>query len=508
MPIADTLTTRTTRAARWRLGGAVVGAALQFGVGVLLARLLAPADFGVVALAYVVLGLARPLCDIGIGDAMVQRQELTNRHLRTAATFSVLMGIAVAGLLVVLAPALASIMRDARVVPVLRVLSVALAIRSTAIVSDAMLRRRLEFKKQVVIEASSYALGYGCVAVGLALVGYGVWSLVWGALAETLLSSSAQIAIVRHDSRPMLARQELEQLLGFGAGATMSTWANYVALNGDYFVVGRSMGAASLGLYVRAYTLMKLPHTYVAGALSRVMFPAFASVQTEPARLRRGYLLLIEVIAIVAAPSMAVLAVVAPHFVRALYGPQWLGAVLPLQILCLGGYLRSLYHLGAIVAQSVGQVFQELWREVIYAGLVIAGAIVGSAWGLPGVAAGVSASILYMYVACGHLALRAIGAAWADYFRAQRGGVIASVAAGSVALSTRLMLEVSGASSGAITLAVLAAAAVPWTISLVWLLARPDCEPLREWLPAWGARLVQTLNPRRAIGQAMTRARD
>ena len=502
MQVTDTLTARTTRAARWRLVGAVVGAGLQFGVGVLLARLLVPADFGVVALSYVVLGLVRPLCDVGVGDAIVQRQELTNRHVRTAATFATLMGIAVAGILVVLAPAFASMMRDARVVPVLRVLAAALAIRSTAMVSDALLRRRLEFRKQVVIETGSYVVGYGCVAVGLALLGYGVWSLVWGALAETLLSSIAQIAVVRHDIRPMLVRRELGQLLGFGAGATMSTWANYVALNGDYFVVGRAMGAASLGLYVRAYTLMKLPHTYVASALSNVMFPAFASVQTEPTRLRRGYLLLTEVVAIVAAPSMAVLAVVAPHFVRALYGPQWLGAVLPLQILCVGGYLRSLYHLGSVVAQSVGQVFQELWREVIYAGLVIAGAVIGSDWGLPGVAAGVSGAILYMYIACGHLALRATGATWTEYFRAQRGGLFASVAAGGVALSTRLLLETSGASSGAITLAVLAAAAVPWTASVVWLLARPDCEPLREWLPTWGARFVQTLSQSRAIGQA------
>jgi len=80
--------------------------------------------------------------------------------------------------------------------------------------------------------------------------------------------------------------------------------------------------------------------------------------------------------------------------------------------------------------------------------------------------------------------------------------LFASVAAGSVALSTRLLLEANGASSGAITLAVLAAATVPWTASLVWLLARPDCEPLREWLPTWGARFVQTLSQSRAIGQA------
>jgi PST family polysaccharide transporter len=408
MQTLDSLTVRTTRAARWRLAGAIVGAGSQFAVGVLLARLLVPADFGVVALAYVVLSLVRPLCDVGVGGAIVQRQELTTRHVRTAATFATLMGIAVAGILVLLAPVFAWVMRDARVVPVLRVLSAALAIRSTAAVSDALLRRRLEFRTQVVNRkpaAMSWVTAASPSPSRCLATASGAWC---GARSpKRCCRSIAQIAVVRHDMRPMLVRKELEQLLGFGAGATMSTWANYVALNGDYFIVGRAMGAASLGLYVRAYTLMKLPHTYVASALTNVMFPAFASVQTEPVRLRRGYLLLTEVVAIVAAPSMAVLAVVAPHFVHALYGPQWLGAVLPLQILCLGGYLRSLYHLGSIVAQSVGQVFQELWRQVIYAGLVIAGAVVGSAWGLPGVAAGVSAAILYMYVACGHLALRA-----------------------------------------------------------------------------------------------------
>jgi len=88
----DSLTTRTTRAAGWRLGGAVVGALSQFAVGVLLARLLTPADFGVVALAYVVLGPARPLCDVSIGDAIVQRQELTNRRVRAAAFMATRLG--------------------------------------------------------------------------------------------------------------------------------------------------------------------------------------------------------------------------------------------------------------------------------------------------------------------------------------------------------------------------------------------------------------------------------
>src|SRR5439155_23366379 len=116
--------------------------------------------------------------------------------------------------------------------------------------------------------------------------------------------------------------------LHFGFGAAMSACVNYVALNGDNFVVGRWSGAASLGLYNRAYTLMNLPFTYAASVMSGVLFPAFAYVQGEPVRLRRGYLLTTQITAVIAAPSMATMAVAAPHLVRALYGPQWSGVVI------------------------------------------------------------------------------------------------------------------------------------------------------------------------------------
>jgi O-antigen/teichoic acid export membrane protein len=456
----------------------------------------------VTALAYVVLGLAQPLGDLGMGNAIVQRADLTDRHVRTAFMFSTLMGLVVAAALVIVAPLGAAVMRDANVTAVLRALSALFAIRGTAVVADALLRRHFDFRRQVLIETASYILGYGVVAVGLALRGYGVWSLVWGALVEALLSSVAKLIIVRHRVRPLLARRELAELLGFGVGAALSSWANYVALNGDYFVVGRSMGAVSLGLYVRAYGLMKLPHTYVASVLSRVMFPAFARVQREPARLQRGYLLLTEVTAMIAAPSMGALAIVAPHFVRSLYGPQWIAVVVPLQILCIAGYFRALYHLGAIVAQSLGQVYGELWREIVYAGLVIVGAVVGTRYGLPGVALGVSAAIMYMFVACASLALRATGTTWRTYLYVQRGALVTAGATCALALSARLLLQARGASDNVTTFVILAASAVPWSAGMFWLLGRPDCEPLREWLPGWGVRFIGTVARRREIGQA------
>jgi O-antigen/teichoic acid export membrane protein len=246
---------------------------------------------------------------------------------------------------------------------------------------------------------------------------------------------------------------------------------------------------------------MNLPQTHAAGVMSVVMFPAFAQVQGEPARVRSGYLLVTRLTAIIAAPAMTAMAIVAPHLVRALYGPQWIGAVVPLQIFSLAGYFRALYHLGGVVAQSVGRVYGELWRQVTYAAAVIGGTLVGSRYGLPGVAAGVSVAILYMFAATGQLALRATGTPWRVYFRVQVGAVVTAGFTAAIAHFVRLLLEVGRVSSAMITLTVLAAAAVPWSVGILWTLGQPDCEPLRGGLPAWAVRLVETLGRRAGGGQ-------
>jgi O-antigen/teichoic acid export membrane protein len=487
---AERLTDRTTRAVQWRLASSVVGSLSQFGIGVLLARLLTPADFGVVALASVVLGLARPVGDLGIGNAVVQRADLTNRHVRTAFTCSVLLGLAATAVVAAAAPLAAVVMRNPAVTSVLRVLSVGFVCGGTAVVAGALLRRQLDFRRQFFIDTASYVVGYGVIGVGFAVLGYGMWSLVWAGLSQCVVAAAAQLAVVRHSVRPLLAKRELRELLHFGVGATVNSCVNYVALNGDNFVVGRWIGAASLGLYSRAYALMNLPFVYVANVLSSVLFPAFAHVQAEPVRLRRGYLMMSQLTAMVAAPSLATLAIAAPHLIRSLYGPQWTGVVVPLQILCVAGYFRALYHVGGVVAQSVGWVYREAWRQAVYAGLVIAGAMIGSRYGLPGVAAGVSVAILYMFIALGQLALRATATPWPFYLRIQLSAVITALVTSAVALAVRLLLEAHQTSSIVITLAIPTVAAIPWSIGVLWTLGEPDLEPLRARLPGWCARLV------------------
>jgi O-antigen/teichoic acid export membrane protein/glycosyltransferase involved in cell wall biosynthesis len=490
--VGTSLTTRTIQATQWRVVGAVVNAVSQLVVGVLLTRLLTPADFGITALALIVLRFGRLLADLGIGSAIVQRPELTNRQVRTAFTFATLAGLLVATAMVLVAPLGGAAMHDANVTPVLRMLATVFAIRGTAVVADALLRRHLDFRQQVLIETGSYVLGYGGVAVTLALLGRGVWSLVWGGIVQTLAASIAQLAVVRHPMRPLLAPSELRPLLRFGVGAALAAAVNYVALNGDYLVVGRWMGAADLGLYSRAYALMNLPQTYAAAVMSGVMFPAFSRAQEEPARVRSGFLLATRLTAMVAAPAMTSLAIAAPHFVRGLYGPQWSGMILPLQVLAIAGYFRALYHLGGTTAHSLGQVYGDLWRQVMYAAFVIGGAAVGSRYGLMGVAVGVSLAILYMFVATGHLALRATHTTWRVYLRVQVDAVVTALCTGAAALLARLSLESLGMSAGAIALGVVTAAALPWSVGLLWTMGASELEPVRMSLPHRWQELIES----------------
>jgi O-antigen/teichoic acid export membrane protein len=467
----DTFVGRTARAAQWRFAGAAVGAVSQFGIGVLLARLLAPADFGLMAVAFAVLGLVRPLTDLGLGSAVVQRSDLRREHVQAAFTVAALSGCVIALAVLAAAPLGAVWMGNARVTPILRVLAIGFVVQGFGVVANALLRRALNFRLQFFIDTLSYLVGYGTVAILLALRGYGVWSLVWGGLAQTTLASSLAAIAVRHSMRPRLAVDELRELLHFGVGSAAILVVNQVALGGDNLVVGRFLGVSALGFYSRAYALMNLPFSYCAGVMSGVLFPAFASVQRDRERLRRAYFLTTQLTAVIAASAMASLAIAAPHLIPAVYGARWAGVVPPVTVLCIAGYFRALYHLGGIVAQSAGMVYGELKQQIVYASLVVGGAWLGLGYGLVGVAAGVDLAIVYMFIASGRLALKATGGSWTSYLRVQTVAVITGGAVLAAAGCTRWVLEARGAPAPAAAAAILCASAIPFAAGLSWTLA-------------------------------------
>jgi lipopolysaccharide/colanic/teichoic acid biosynthesis glycosyltransferase len=264
---------RTISAARWKFASAVSQGIFQFAVGVLLARLLPPDDFGVVALAMVVVGFAGLVGDLGLGPAVIQSRTLTPLHLRTSFTASLLLGAGLTLVLLAVAPFSSTLLRNPELPGVLRLLSAAFLCGALGVTARALLQRTLDFRRLFVVDLASYAVGYAGVATGMALLGYGVWSLAWGALVQSLAGSLLALWMARHPLRPRLAWAELRELFSFGAGVSLNNVINYVARNGDNLIVGRWLGATALGLYGRAYNLMTLPLTYLSAVGYSVMFP-------------------------------------------------------------------------------------------------------------------------------------------------------------------------------------------------------------------------------------------
>lgn len=433
-------------AAQWQFASSIAQAVLQFGVTILLARLLPPAAFGLVTLALIVIGFATLTADLGLGPSVIQHRGLTERHIRVAFTTTTALGACLTFVLYKLAPFGVLLLRDEAFPQVLRALAFVFLLAGVGSAGRALLQRELNFRGLFVIELTSYIVGYALVAVALALLGYGVWSLVFGSLVQRALASLMALLTVRHSIRPLLSYRELRDLLGFGTGASLTAVVNYVARNGDNMIVGRTLGPAALGLYGRAYTLMNLPVSYLAGILSKVLFPAFSEIHSEPERLGRAYLMAVQLTAIIAAPILFGMIVAAPHMIVGLYGDNWVGTVVPLQILCAAGIFRAVYHLGGSVAHATGNVFAELRRQVVYAVLVVAGSIVGGHWGISGVATGIAVAILFIYVAMAELVLRLTRIGWRDFFFAQAPGLLVGTVVGSAALLVRVVLERSSAS--------------------------------------------------------------
>ncbi len=437
---SDGLTDSVISSVAWRFGSVIAIAGTQFFVSIVLARLIPPSQFGLMAFATVFTGLGMLFTELGVGASVVQRKDLAPGHVRVAWTISLFLGLALALILNLIAGFIPSIAGAPSPRPILRALSVGFFFSGMTVVSSALLRRRLAFRQLFMIDTASYLFGYVAVTLPLAFAGFDVWALVAGYLSSGLLTAVLTYARVRHPLRLGFKRREARELVGFGTGATISGLLNFLALNMDYFIVGRTLGAAPLGLYQKGYYLMALPLRYVARILSNVLFPAYSRMQQDRRALARSYLISMNVVFLVTLPAMMLTLVNATDIVSGLYGERWIGTAPVLRVLAVFGVLRAMYHMGGTIAQATGRVYAEARREALYAALVVAGALVGSRYGIVGVAWGVGLAILGMNVAMAQLVVSITSISWRRLGQAHLAGLVLGVIVLVIALVARRLL--------------------------------------------------------------------
>jgi O-antigen/teichoic acid export membrane protein len=435
------LTSQTLSGMFWTAGAGGANALLKMVVLVVLTRLLTPADFGVVGAALIIVGFSEIFSQLGLGPALVQRQELEPRHTQTAFVASLVFGLLLGGLVWALAPYLATFFRIAGSVDVLRALAWLFPLHSVAIVAGCLVQRDHRFRWLAHRDVVSYGLGYGLVGIALALAGWGVWALVAAQLAQAAVQALMLIPVHPPSWRPLPSWRAFRELLDFGAGQTAARVASFLANQGDNIVVGRALGPVALGVYTRAYQLMAVPATLFGNALDRVLFPTLARVQDDEARLAGAYLRAVAWIALVMLPAGVVFAVLAHEIITVVLGAQWGEVVGPFQVFAIALLFRTSYKMSDALARATGAMYRRAWRQALYAALVFGGAWVGSHWGIVGVALGVLGSLAVNFFLMAHLSLTLANVTWRRFGQAHLPAMLCAALAGTLALFSITILR-------------------------------------------------------------------
>jgi lipopolysaccharide exporter len=447
----------------WQGAAYLVGRGLTLAATVVLARLLAPEDFGVVAIALVFLTFAESAADLGIAQALVYFPR-DPRRSDAALAVCLLSALALAVTGVLAAPLVADFFNRPDVAPMFRVLSLSLLLVALRQVPDALLRRELRFGRRAVAEASR-ALVQGGVSIVLALGGLGAWALVWGYLAGNLTWCLATWALAGY--RPSVyfwrpRRATTGPLLRYGMPAAGQGLLAALIFDVDYLVVGHFLGAEALGLYTLAFRLPQMLVINVFFLISAVAFPIFSRARDDPERLRSGYLRSLRLEAAYGVGAGVALAVSAPMLVPVLFGPGWEGSVAPLQALGVYATFRALGFGAVDVYKAIGRpglaAAVSLARLIVLVPALIAAThfgIEGVAWAQAALALGFA--VLMQGVACRILQLpvRELWSA-ARPALAVALGVTAGIGAVRLALpgpdALRLAVAVPAAAVGALAL--------------------------------------------------------
>lgn len=391
----------------WMFGGGSVQAVLKIVILMILSRLLTPAEFGLVAAALTVVALAEVFGKIGIAPSIIQTEVLTEGHVRTGVTATLVSGALVGCVVYALAEPLGRLYDMDGLPPLVRVFAFLFVLRALGLISEALIQRETGFRALAVIGVISYLIGYAGVAVVMALYGFGVWSLVAGQIGQAALQAAFCVHFSGYRVRPGWDGGKFRAMLRFGLGTTLTQIGNYVALNVDYLIVGRALGVTPLGQYSRAYLLLSQPANIVGNMADKVLFPVLASVQSDLARVARAYDKVLALTAITQIPLSIYLSLYASEVVLVLMGDQWSGAVRPFQIMVAALYFRTAYKFTGTVLRATGRVYHAAALQWSYAAFVALGALLGVRFGLEGVALGTTIAVALCFFS-GVLLLRAL----------------------------------------------------------------------------------------------------
>lgn len=368
----------------WSVVGRGLNQIVTVGLSILLARLLSPEAFGLLGMVIIFTGFANLFNGLSLGAAIIQSDDVTEAHLSSIFWLNVGCGIGLTVLFVVAAPWIADFYGEPTLVPLTSVLALQFLIGSINSVQETLFRKAVDFRPIALISIGTTVIS-GAVGVGMALSGYGVWSLVGKSLTGSATGTVAYW--ITSSWRPSFRFDwgGTKEMLNFSLNLVGEQMLNYWVRRADDLLIGKFIGSAALGLYTKAYGLMLMPLNQVSRVISQVLFPALSEIQDDSDRVKRLYLRAARTVALITFPMMLGLLATSETVVLAVLGKQWEEMVPILRIFCVLGLAQSIGTLIGNLFKSQGRadlmlrlgVFVKLW--------MIGAIVIGIQWGVMGV---------------------------------------------------------------------------------------------------------------------------
>jgi lipopolysaccharide exporter len=383
----ETLARAGVRGAMWQGLAQAVGKSVVLVTTIVLARLLSPEQYGLVALALVLMAYAEAIADAGVAQALIYL-ERSAESARAALMVAIVSGLAITSIAVLSADAIAAFFHHPDVAPLVRVLAISLLAASLGSVPEALLRRELRFQRLTAATVIR-AVVTGGVTIGLAVAGQGAWSLAIGTASGSAGYATSCWALLPQRVPWQVwraGRSQVRATIRYGAPVAGSTLLAKLIFDVDYLIVGRLLGAEALGFYTMAFRLPEFLILNVFFVLASVMFPLYTRARHDPKRLQRGYMKSLQIQSLYGVTAGAGLAVVAPVLVPLLFGEKWLPVVLPLTLLSVYAAARSLGAGANEVYKAVGRPGLSIRLSVVRLAILVPVLFLAARWGIEGVA--------------------------------------------------------------------------------------------------------------------------
>lgn len=365
--------------------------ALSFLIFTILARLLEPADFGLIGMALVFTSLANIFLEQGFSEALIQRRELDSEHIDTIFWVSVGMGVTLTLIGILSSPLIAFLFHEPKLGPVVSFLSLNFFLSGLGGTQQAILYRNMKFKS-LSVRSLIGRIGAGIAGIGCAFLGYGVWSLV----VQQLVASLVSVTLLWQMSawRPGLhfSKQHFSELFSFSFSMFWHKIVNFIDMKSDNFVIGYFLGPVMLGYYSVGYRIYEVLSSLITGVVIPAVFPIFSRLQNDNAQLQAVFLRGTKLLSIVVFPLFLGVASLAPELITALFGGKWAPSIPVLQVLVFAGLLQAFLSLNGSLVIALGRPV-DLLKIRIFASIVILIAFVISVrWGIVAVAVAYAAA--------------------------------------------------------------------------------------------------------------------